>query len=232
MTDEILSPMSSLVSLLLSLGVPGKSLPDVIALAELAFGTTRSSASRADERERWRLKKAAQRARRGGQSPGTIPDPMSSKTQEVVKKEVKKEPRCPPVPGDTLGPADDWPDDFLEQFWSAFPPFRKQAKAKVGAKLARIRTQTGKQKVTWASLFGGVMKFAATNPGEYAPAPMVWLNDGRWDREYGTQQGGSNEANRSGGAGGKVGFAGVAARLRAARDGELPPDEPAGDPRR
>ena len=79
---------------------------------------------------------------------------------------------------------DDWPPDYLEQFWQAFPPFRREGKAKVGEKLKQLRK---KGKVTWDTLIGGVRKFAATNPGEFAPAPMVWLNGGRWDREYGTE---------------------------------------------
>jgi Helix-turn-helix domain len=108
----------------------------------------------------------------------------------------------------SLTPADDWPADAADQFWLAFPPFRRQARAKVAAKLARIR----KEKVTWATVFGGLLKFSATNPGEFAPAPMVWLNEGRWDREYGT--GGFNGATQSTGGSKGGGFSSLAARLR------------------
>jgi hypothetical protein len=103
---------------------------------------------------------------------------------------------------------DDWPEDYLEQFWKQFPPFRRQARAKVGQKLAKIRAAGA---VTWQVLFAGVLKFAATNPGEYAPAPMVWLNDGRWDREYGK---GFSNGKTQGASGDKIGFSGLAARIR------------------
>lgn len=105
-------------------------------------------------------------------------------------------------------PDDGWPDDFLDQFWTAFPPYRREGKRKVGEKLARLRRD---RVVPWAELIGAVRRFAATNPGEFAPAPMVWLNGERWDREYGNR-GGANETNRNGG--GKTGFSGLAAKLR------------------
>lgn len=106
-------------------------------------------------------------------------------------------------------PGDGWPDDFLDQFWTAFPPYRREGKRKVGEKLARLRRD---KVVAWTDLIGAVLRFAATNPGEYAPAPMVWLNGERWDREYGPAQ-------ATGGLNGKTsnalgGFCGLAARLR------------------
>ena len=112
---------------------------------------------------------------------------------------------------------DDWPPDYLDQFWRAFPPFRRQAKAKVGIKLAKIRKEG---QVTWAILFDGLRKFAATNPGEYAPAPMVWLNDGRWDREYGKVQQNGKATHSLGG------FSGLSERLkRTTSDADLWPDQ-------
>ena len=115
---------------------------------------------------------------------------------------------------------DDWPPDYLDQFWRAFPPFRRQAKAKVGVKLAKIRKEG---QITWAVLFDGVQKFAATNPGEYAPAPMVWLNDGRWDREYGKVQQNGKASHSLGG------FSGLSERLkRTTSDADLWPDGYAG----
>lgn len=77
---------------------------------------------------------------------------------------------------------DDWPSDYVDQFWNAFPPFRREGKAKVGEKLKKLRKEG---KVTWDTIIGGVRKYVATNPGEYACAPIVWLNGGKWDREYG-----------------------------------------------
>lgn len=127
--------------------------------------------------------------------------------QEQIQLEVRKEknpatPKAPPI-------NDGWPSDFVDQFWKAFPPFRRQAKAKVAVKLARIR---GEGKVAWQTIFDGVRKFAATNPGEFAPAPMVWLNDGRWDRVYGSK--GDFNGKTQGIDIQNAGFAGIAARIR------------------
>jgi hypothetical protein len=211
--------MARFLSALLSRGLGGQEVADIVALAEAAFaGAPTRSGSDAARRERERLKKQRQRDRKRGMSPGDVPGdtvgtPILTKTRKDIGKGNKEETTCPPVPGDIpLQPVDDWPEDYVEQFWKAFPPFRRQAKAKVAQKLARIRAQAGKQRVTWATLFGGVVKFAATNPGEFAPAPMVWLNDGRWDREYGT--GGSNAKTES--AIHVGGLSGLGARLRQA----------------
>lgn len=201
------SPVCDLIEQLLSQGTsPG----DAVKIARQVEVTLAANAiargSTPDQRERWRLKKERQRARIRGTSPGDNPEGISSKKVNI-KQVREKNPK--PVPGDVPLRMDDWPIDHAEQFWKAFPPYRRQAKAKVAAKLARIR---GDGKVTWSTLFGGVEKFAATNPGEYAPAPMVWLNDGRWDRVYGSTTGGSNgkAASTLGG------YSGLGAKLRQA----------------
>lgn len=205
MTDTM-TPICDLIAELLSEGLsPDKAIAAARKVEATLGVTARSSGPEPSQREIWRVKKANQRARQGDKSPRTKAEGVSSNHQLDINNSETESRVVPDVPGD------DWPTDYVEQFWKAFPPFRRQAKAKVAAKLGRIRTQTGKQKVTWATLFGGVQKFAATNPGEYAPAPMVWLNDGRWDREYGT--GGSNGTPKGTG-GGKVGFSGIGARLR------------------
>lgn len=210
---EAATPICDLIERLLSVGTsPG----DAIAVArdvEVAMAT--SSGSTPEQRERWRRKKARQRARDGGQSTGDNRTPLSSTNTDI--KQVKKN-TSKVSPGDKVLRLDDWPTDHADQFWKAFPPYRRQAKAKVATKLARIRADG---KVTWATLLGGVTKFAATNPGEYAPAPMVWLNDGRWDREYGT--GGKNGTAQSANGGART-FAGIAAKIRyGGRDDESPP---------
>jgi hypothetical protein len=199
MTDDTSTPMAKFLSHLLSLGQTGHSLAETIRLAELAFGGARYGGSADEIRERERIRKADWRRRNPGHVPGQKAYPLSSKTvvNTVIKKERKKEPNMV-VPGQ-IGTLDDWPADFLEQFWKAFPPFRRQAKGKVGAKLARIRSDG---KVTWATIIEGVAKFAATNPGEYAPAPIVWLNDGRWDREYGELSGKTFNGHRANSAAG------------------------------
>jgi len=203
MTETIATPIVDLIEHLSPGTVPGDILEAARKMERALAIVTRPSGSVPDQRERWRLKKARQRARKGDMSPGTKPDPFILKSLSIQKKVSKKRVDVPLSPG-TL--PDDWPVDFVEQFWMAFPPYRRQAKAKVGTKLQRIRADG---KVTWATLYGGVVKFARTNPGEFAPAPMVWLNDGRWDREYGGLGNGKTQSTLGG-------FSGLGSRLRQA----------------
>jgi hypothetical protein len=75
--SEIPTPICDLIELLLSRGtVPG----DALAAARLveAAGTS-DRGSTLDQRERWRVKKERQRARRRGLSPGTNPEGILTK---------------------------------------------------------------------------------------------------------------------------------------------------------
>lgn len=193
------APMAEFLSRLLSLGHTGQELEEIVRLAEEAFRPIAKSSSFIEEkREKERLRKADYRSRVSQKMTGHVPSTLLSledtNTMYSNKKERKKETPCPNVPRDKTGQDDGWPDDALEQFWKVFPSYRKQAKAKVGEKLARIRRDS---KVTWPVLFEGAQKFAATNPGEFAPAPMVWLNEGRWDREYGGINGNAVNGHRT-----------------------------------
>lgn len=102
---------------------------------------------------------------------------------------------------------DDWPDDHVEQFWNRYPPFRRSAKKTVAAKLAGIRRRS---EVTWERLMAGLDRYVASEPGEFAKGPVVWLNGGCWDDEV--QQRGQNGKARS--DGGQLGFSGLAAKIR------------------
>lgn len=212
MSDTV-TPVCDLIEQLMSTGMsPGDAIA-AARIAEPAIATGRAVLR--SQRERWRIKKQRQRARnRGDMSPGTISTPIINNNRKDLKKERKKESVSPFVPLD-----DGWPVNHLELFWKAFPPFRRQAKAKVAVKLSRLRSE---KTVTWDVLIDGVRKFAATKPGEYAPAPMVWLNDGRWDREYGPNGGSDGKVAST-----KVGFSGIAARLRYGSPGREEPFRPA-----
>lgn len=84
--------------------------------------------------------------------------------------------------GAGLKVVDDWPEDYFERFWQRYPPGRKTEKKAVEAKLARTRRD---REVTFAKLMAGLDRFVATNPEpKFTPAPLVWLNRGRWDDEY------------------------------------------------
>lgn len=100
-------------------------------------------------------------------------------------KKVRKRSAVEKDMGDLFGngPPDDWPEDFGDQFWAAWPRhFRKAAKKDVFKKLARIRKS---REATWAELFGGVTAYFASNPEyQWIPAPEVWLNKQRWQADY------------------------------------------------
>lgn len=161
---------------------PGDSLR-VARLIDETFGlSTRGRGTTDAQRERWRTKKARQRARVPGDSP---PEVIISKDSKTLSDSKKKK-RAEVSPGDNS--ADDgWPADYLDQFWKAFPPYRRESKNKIGEKLERIRKNGDKagNRVTWAQIIGAVQRYAATDPGKFAVAPIVWLNGEKWDREYG-----------------------------------------------
>lgn len=212
-TGTALTPIAIFLSHLLSLGHTGQEVAEIVRLAEEAFRIDQKNPSISTQRrEKERLRKAAYRDRLSRDVPRDSPPVLSSLKDNtlnlIVKKKERNKDDVPHVPRDMFEPDDGWPSDFLEQFWREFPPYRRQAKEKVREKLARIRKDA---KVSWAALIKGVRIFAATNPGQFAPAPMVWLNDGRWDCEYG----GSNGTNRNNG-GQKLGYAGIAEQARRA----------------
>lgn len=125
--------------------------------------------------------------------------PKGTPLQEQIHKQKESK--------EKESPDDGWPEDYVEQFWIAFPRYRRQAKMLVTAKLAKLRASKA---VEWPVLIEAVRRFAATNPGEFAPMPMTWLNGCRWDCEY--ENGGSN--GKAQGYPTRTGFAGLAARLR------------------
>lgn len=224
---DIPTPISDLVEHLLSLGLsPGKV---VEACRIMERGTTTARASAESQREKWRLKKRRQRERQAGLSPGDSPPvhiSSSSKTQTLLKESKKDESACPPLsPGDRrpMLVLNDWPEDYRETFWSKYPPGRKQDKAKVFAKLERLRAEgyldayKKRQRLTWAALLGGLDAFVATRPEpQFTAAPLVWLNGHRWDADYGdrTSKGEGNGSDRKSGQQ-DLGYAGIAAHLRA-----------------
>jgi hypothetical protein len=75
----------------------------------------------------------------------------------------------------------DWPKDFREQFWNAFP--RKSGKAAAIRKLETIRR--GGQ-VPWERLLAAVGAYSAHVAGkdpQFTKMPQTWLNGGCWDDE-------------------------------------------------
>jgi hypothetical protein len=82
--------------------------------------------------------------------------------------------------------SDDWPKDYGDLFWRAYP--RKTEKLSAMKKLTALR-KSGI--VTFADLMAGVKRYAAagTEP-QYTKHPTTWLNAGCWADEI--QTGGGN----------------------------------------
>lgn len=165
--------------------------------------------------------------------PGKCPSPVGGYSKNVrgmvapdrKGKEEIGEDRKGEEKKDTPLRSDDWPKDFGDLFWRAFP--RKTEKLSAMKKLATIR-KSGI--VTFADLMAGVKRYTeATRNTEqrYVKHPTTWLNAGCWADEL--QTGGGREGT---GNPRKTGHAAIfAAGLRKAReivgDGEVagPADE-------
>lgn len=103
--------------------------------------------------------------------------PETEQKQNTEPEAEKKEPALR---------SDDWPKDYGDVFWAAYP--RKTEKLSAMKKLATIR-KSGI--VTFADLMDGVRRYAAagTEP-QYTKHPTTWLNAGCWSDEI--QSGGGN----------------------------------------
>ncbi len=178
---DIPTPISDLVEHLMSLGLSPEKVVEAARLMER--GTTTRRVTLEQRREKWRLKKQRQRDRKAGVSPQMSPENVPggdiylSNTKDS-HKELEKKDKSPVL----MSPRDDWPTDYVEQFWQAYPPQRRTEKAKVAKKLALIRKPG---KVTWARLMAGLERYARSGDVArgYAKGPMVWLNGGCWDDE-------------------------------------------------
>lgn len=208
-------PITDLIRTMLSRGCPlDIALEAAERMEDAVAAVATSNSDRIEEhRKREREKKAAQRARKRQSvpdlSPGHVPGHEVRDTVSKgidIYKDSKKESEVI-VPGtsrdatpETASPAqkDDWPNDYVEQFWGQYPPQRRTEKAKVVKKLALLRKN---KTVTWAKLMEGLARYGASREvaNGYAKGPMPWLNGGCWDdvREAAPAQ------NRNTGPGGR-----------------------------
>ena len=200
-STEPLTPLCDLFERLLSHGLsPDAVLKEVRiveeALTKAAIVSRHVSASRDKER----IRKANYRKRKRGTGSGTpaldLESSSISKSQESKKKESKKDSQGGTVPS----PEDGWPADYEKQFWESFPKKRRYDQPQVLVLLAKLRRE---KTVTWEVLFAGLARYVASDPGEYAKAPLPWLRGHRWAADYGKQisTGGSNgeQSNRRNG---------------------------------
>lgn len=141
-------------------------------------------------------------------------------TNKQKNEEIKKQSRA-------VALDDDWPSDYGDQFWQAYP--RKSEKLATMKRLATLR-KSGI--VTFVDLMAGVKRYAASvanNDPKYTKQPPAWLNAGCWADEIPT--GGSNgnriinAPRRPAGADFFAGMSSVAADI----DGNCEPSGPAGE---
>lgn len=78
--------------------------------------------------------------------------------------------------------ADQWPDGYGDQFWQLYPLGRRYDREKVFNKLAKLRAAG----IKWGDVIAGLQRFIDSKPEpQFTPAPMVWLNQGRWRADVG-----------------------------------------------
>lgn len=185
------TPICDLIEDLLSHGLSRDIALDAARKMEASIsaklaGAASNSVSMEEIRKRERERKAAQRARNKenvpGHVPGQKPPHTVSNTRDINKDSKKESESVPELSRDKSGtrPADDWPENYVEQFWSKYPPQRRTEKVKVVNKLALLRKHG---KVTWAQLMDGLDRYCQSREvaNGYAKGPMPWLNGGCWD---------------------------------------------------
>jgi hypothetical protein len=108
-----------------------------------------------------------------------IPERERENKKETQDKTEEREPslRSGALAVNVSRGTSDWPEDYHDEFWNAYP--RKKAKKAAFKALDRIR-RSGE--VTFDRLMAGVKKIPIGEP-VFIPHPATWLNAGRWDDE-------------------------------------------------
>ena len=212
------------MSLLLSTGIPPESVSAAVELAQRHHAEQveihRNSTgippeSTAERRKAW----DRERKRKIAETKNVdILTSLSSSllSEETLKKERKKESSGIRA-RDASAVPDDWPADYGDLFWQAYP--RKEEKIAAMKKLATLR-KSGI--VTFADLMAGLKRYCSVDrEPQFIKQPTVWLNKGCWADE--TQTGARN-GERSGNTRPSGHDAIFAAFARKA--GEIPGDGP------
>lgn len=147
---------------------------------ERALSCATGSDSAEEKRNRAAERKRKSRGGHSDRKSGDISSSQSSMNLSVEKEREEKNPE--------IRSRDDWPDDYETIFWSKYPGQRKYDKKAVLRKLAKIRSDG----VVWSVLDGGLNRFiAAKSDPKFIEAPMVWLNQSRWEAAYGATKTGN-----------------------------------------
>lgn len=199
------APIADLAALLMSHGLSSdvvrlslelaeahaaKAIADRTIVGGSSADVVRSSADRRKEYDRNR--QAEIRRLRRAEKTGDILTSLSSSllSEETLKKERKKESSGIRARNASAVP-DDWPADFGDLFWQAYP--RKEEKIAAMKKLAILR-KSGI--VTFADLMAGVDRYCSVKrEPQFIKQPTVWLNKGCWADETQT---GAISGERSG----------------------------------
>lgn len=135
-------------------------------------------------------KKAAENRKQKQQND---PSKLAANSTHLDSEEEKKEGSKTLAPAeaglfaDDASPQSDWPKDYQDQFWRAYP--RRTEKKAAMAKLDAIRKGA---KVRWQIFFAGIQRYAQHMRGteeRYIKHPTTWLNRGCWDDEFGPDPG-------------------------------------------
>lgn len=141
--------------------------------------------------------------------------------------------RVPPKPGTTYPDADasgmvdaplgdDWPADYRDRFWSAYP--HKIGKSDAMSKLDRVRKS---RRVTFAKIMSGLDFYKSSKPPDRPWCnPSTWLNQGRWDDEPAPHEERRSAAGNRGSAGTEQAISALADAVHRRSGGGLAPDDP------
>ena len=86
-------------------------------------------------------------------------------------------------------------EDLFERFWTAYPGPRKTDKRKCREKFAAILRESGEPDAMLRRMLDGIDRWRKSRDwsedgGAYICAPLVWLNNERWDAEVAPATGG------------------------------------------
>ena len=185
-----MSAIAELVTLLLSTGIPPESVSAAVELAQRHHveqveihrnSTGIAPESTAEKRKAW----DRERKRKNAETKNVDILTSLSSSEETLKKERKKESSGIRA-RDASAVPDDWPLNYGDLFWQAYP--RKEEKISAMKKLANLR-KSGI--VTFADLMAGLKRYCSVDrEPQFIKGPTVWLNKGCWADE--TQTGASN----------------------------------------
>ena len=110
-----------------------------------------------------------------------------------VKKEKEKRKETPT--------SDDVIDEWFEEFWEAYPTYRRVDKRKCKDKFKRIIRESKDYYKKYTEIIDGLKRWKESydwnkDDGQFVCAPLVWLNNERWEATP-NKIGGNNGKNKS-----------------------------------